>query len=217
MADEEEEKDRQLDAMLDAWLRSYSAADPRPGYETRLRAVVKVRIARVRRANWLMIAASAAAAVVLFGWMMLTRTRNTEANPDRVAVNQLGPSVPGRVVPEVKGTPVTVEPAIGFRAGDRGSKVGKSDESRLVLEMAEAARGTNMVFEHEKLYLTPEILPEPAATTPAADQDQDQTQVQADTPNLSIRDVGVASIESNAPIEIKDLAPPKSSNEKGSL
>ena len=212
----DEEKDRQLDAMLDSWLRSYSTADPRPGYETRLRASVKARIARARRANWLTIAASAAA-IALFAWMMLTITRNTGANHEQVAVNQFAPSVSATGAPEVTATPAAVKPALSFRAGNRKFKVGKSVESRLVLQMAQAAHGTDMVFEHEKLYLTPEILPEPAAATPAADQDQGQTQVQAATPSVSIRDVGVASIESNAPIEIKDLAPPKSSNEKGSL
>src|SRR6516225_3759081 len=80
-----EDRDWQLDAMLDSLLRSYSAAEPRPGFETRLRAVVGEHAARTRRTSWMMIAASAAA-VVLFAWIMI-------ANPHKSRTRVAGPTV----------------------------------------------------------------------------------------------------------------------------
>jgi hypothetical protein len=207
MADEE--KDWQLDTLLDSLLRSYSAADPRPGFETRLRAVVGAQITRVRRTNWLMLAASAAA-VVLFAWIMIAKTHTAKvALPSPVAVAKPAPNpvkLEGTTVPHV------TRPAARPPAEDRYAKARARSRSQLVLQMVESTEGSgSLLFEHEKLYLTAEKPLE--AETAAAPVPEQETQA----PAVTIKAIGVASIESNAPIEIKDLAPPKSSSEKGSL
>ena len=45
----EDEKDRQLDVLLDSLLSAYSAAEPRSGLEIRIRARLQALAARRRR------------------------------------------------------------------------------------------------------------------------------------------------------------------------
>jgi hypothetical protein len=207
MADHNEDKDWQLDALLDSLLRSYSAADPRPGFETRLRAVAAARATRVRRTNLLMLAASAAA-VVLFAWIMIAKTRPAQPTvPDHVAIRNPIPAPPA--VDAGTEPPVTKK-APNPLAGDRVAKVRRDPDSRIVLKIVEATRESrNVVFEREKLYLTPEALPESQAA-PAEP-------AQAQAPAITIQELGVAPIATSAPIEIKDISSPKSATEKGSL
>jgi hypothetical protein len=210
MADRIDEKDAQLDSTLDALLRSYSAADPRPGYETRLRAVVSSRAASPWRASWLVGAASAAA-VIAFAWIMIATTHTAKSVPDVVVAEKPVPPAP-----DAQARPVSLPPRKpGKPAADAGfAKVRKDNDSRIVLQLVEAAHGKDsVVFEREKLYLTPETLPEPEAVPVA----QAQAQAEGRAPAVSIQAIGVAPVESSAPIEIKDIGSPKSGSEKGSL
>lgn len=200
-----------IDALLDSLLRSYSAADPRPGFETRLRAVVSEQATRVRRTNWLMLAASAAA-VALFAWMMI-------ANPHKTKTNVAGATVARGSVSVSTNSAGTIAihqtaPLKNRRSPER-QKISSDKANRLVLQMVAATQGSgSLVFEHEKLYLTPEKPSETETETSAAPEQETQAPA---AQAVSIKSIGVASMESNAPIEIKDLAPPKSSMEKGSL
>lgn len=206
-----EDKDWHLEAMLDSLLRSYSAAEPRPGFETRLRAVVAGQATRARRPNWWMLAASAAA-LVLFAWIMIT-------NPHKVKTRVDGPAVAHIASPTDSGTKVVIHvtaPARGRRTLEPGANRRSSKANQIVLQMVASTEGSrSLVFEHEKLYLTPEAPAETEAETAAAPAPARTEDAQA--PAVSIKSIGVASIESSAPVEIKDLAPPKGSTEKGSL
>lgn len=204
-----EDKDWQLDAMLDSLLRSYSAAEPRPGFETRLRAVVGEQATRVRRPHWLVLAASAAA-LAAFAWMML-------ATPHKTKTTVVGPAVAhdSSSAATNPGSKIVIHltaPPKARRSPERSANIRSDKANRIVLQMVAATQGSgSVIFEQEKLYLSPERSLEPAAA-PAPEEE-----AQAPAPAVSIKSIGVASIESSAPIEIKDLAPPKSSNEKGSL
>lgn len=207
MADKE--KDRRMDDLLDSLLSSYSAADPRPGYETRLHAVVTARATRVRRMNLRILAASAAV-LVLVAWIMLAKMRTEKTDRAPAVAREMAPApANGNSIPAVRVIRQPSRPA----GGARSTKVRSYSDSRLVLEMAEATHGSrSLVFEREKLYLTPTAPPEPEAAPAAVPAEQ------AQAPGIDIQNVGVAPIAGNAPIEIKDLAPPpKSATEKGSL
>lgn len=73
MADSEKEK--QLDELLDSCLSSYSAVEPRPGYETRMQAVLREQLAKehghIWRSFWIVGAAAAVGAVVVFIFLSL--------------------------------------------------------------------------------------------------------------------------------------------------
>jgi len=202
-----EDKDWQLDAMLDSLLRSYSAAEPRPGFETRLRAVVGEQAARTRRTSWLMIAASAAA-LVLFAWTLI-------ANPHKSRTRVAGSAVAQNLTTADSGQKVVshvTSPAKNQRTLQPTANRRSDKTNQIVLQMVASTEGNrSLVFEHEKLYLTPETPAETETTAEAAPSSSQTEDGQA--PAVSIKSIGVASIESNAPIEIKDLAPPK----KGSL
>lgn len=68
----ENQKDRELDALLDSLLASYSAVEPRSGLESRIRARLQAHAAGPRRATMMVFAISAAAllaaAVLVSPW-----------------------------------------------------------------------------------------------------------------------------------------------------
>jgi hypothetical protein len=205
-----EDKNWELDAVLDSLLHSYSKAEPRPGFETRLRAVVGEQATRVRRPRWLMLAASAAA-LAAFAWMMI-------ATPHKTKTSVAGPEVAhdsssAATNPDSKIVIQLTAPSKARRSPERSANMRSDKANRIVLQMAAATQGSgSVIFEQEKLYLSPEKPLETAAAAAPEEETQAST-----APAVSIKSIGVASIESNAPIEIKDLALPKSSNEKGSL
>lgn len=96
MADQE--KDRQLDQLLDSALAQYSAVEPRPGLETRILArIADSRSAASTRAGvlrwlWTGAAAAALAAIILFSFFSRPATRSrqlpntvqTQPQPQRV-------------------------------------------------------------------------------------------------------------------------------------
>jgi hypothetical protein len=191
----EHEKDRQLNALLDSFLSTYSAVEPRAGLDTRIRAGLRVRAARRRRRSVLILAVTAAA-VILAALIASLDTRQPSI-PDHVVAHKSSPdpvSVHAGTVtlsPQKTGSQIAV---------DRRAKVRNSTNSLVLLQAANALHGADsMVFEQEKLYLSPAPQPEPE---PAIEP-------QAPAPTISIRDLGVQTIE------IKDLPSAKGMDSKG--
>ena len=69
----EDERDRQLDVLLDSLLSSYSAAQPRPGLERRIRRQIEARNAQWRRWTLGFAAVPVAVALVMFAQMHVVR------------------------------------------------------------------------------------------------------------------------------------------------
>lgn len=192
----EDEKDRQLDALLDSLLSAYSAAEPRSGLEIRIRARLQARAAQQRR-RWVLLFAASVTIVVLAVWM--TRARMMQPRvPDHVVVQEHSPElVPGA------GT-VSSSPQKATRpfAAARRSGAARRSNSQILLQVADALHRTdNVVFEREKLYLAPTPQPEPE---PVIEQ-------QPSAPRINIQDLGVQTIE------IKELPSAKGIDSKGTL
>ena len=188
----EDEKDRQLDAMLDSLLSVYSAVEPRPGLDVRIRAGLKAH-ARQRRRQWLLVFAASAAVVILAALIARTRMAQ-EGVPNHVAVQKSLPdSMPGPALTVASEPHKVTRPVADKRRG----KARISPDSRILLQAVNAfPQADNTVFEHEKLYLSPAPQAEPE---PAREE-------HASTPNISIQNLGVR------PIEIKDLTSAKDMN-----
>jgi hypothetical protein len=196
----EDEKERQLEAMLDSLLSTYSAAEPRPGLETRLRAVIKAQAVKGRR-TWMLALAVAAAVVVV---AMLAQLRSPR------------PSVHGNVVTSQDrpqrhpGAVLVLEPIPPFRSAkvrrtvNRGPRpiAPAADDNQLLLRVVNAMPSAdNLIIAHERLYLkpTPQPEPEPALESPTS------------ALSVSIQDLDVQSIE------IKELTSANSADSKGNL
>jgi hypothetical protein len=188
----EPENEKRVDDLLDSLLSEYSAAEPRPGLEMRIRAGLKAH-ARQRRRQWALVFAGSAALVILA--VLIARTRRPqETAPSRVAVQKTSP--------EPAPIPINaVEPA-PHRAGstttdERRARLRNRPDSRILLQVANAMpQPDNMIFAHEKLYLSP---------TPQPEQ-QPAVEEHASAPDISIQHLGVR------PIEIKDLTSAKDMN-----
>ncbi len=192
----EEEKDRQLDALLDSLLSDYSAAEPRPGLDLRIRAGLRAHAAHQRR-RWLLIFATSAAVAALLVAVTTVRTSKTSV-PAKLAgsTTSAGPQAGARTTappPAAKRTPRF--------ANVRRARVSPATRNRLVLELANAMPEGNLVFEREKLYLSsePQRDPEPVS------------EPQTSAPSIEVKDLGVQTIE------IKDLPSVKSMDSKGNL
>lgn len=104
MADQEKDKQMQIDDMLDSLLANYSSAEPRPGLETRILA--NLRDAESREASrgwwgfkWLLAGAALAAAIV--AGVILLGGHNKEKAP--AVVHELpGPARPQPAQPQQK-------------------------------------------------------------------------------------------------------------------
>lgn len=181
----EDEKDSQLDAMLDSLLSGYSAVEPRPGLDIRIRAGLKAHAAR-RRRQWALVFAASAATVIIT--VLIARTRTVrEVVPNHVAVQRPSPDPAPRPAPTVASAPHKATSPV---ATEHHPKLRNRPDSRIVLQAIYALpQADNTVFAHEKLYLSPATQPEPE---PAREE-------HASAPNISIQHLGLH------PIEIKDL------------
>ncbi|HLW52613.1 MAG TPA: hypothetical protein VKW06_07195 [Candidatus Angelobacter sp.] len=185
------ERERQLDALLDSLLSIYSAAEPRPGLEMRIRARMTAHSAQ-HRWMWTLIFAASAAACSLTVWMVTARVQSP---------------VPTRQVVERK----TTQPVETIQAQKSRSAIASSgwvttgaqrksrNNTRALLQLAGAVHsGGDLVFQQAQSYAAP--------VTPEADAAE--TDQPASRDNISIQNLGVESIE------IKDLASAKG-DEKG--
>ncbi len=188
----EDEKGRQLDAMLDSFLSTYSAVEPRPGLEIRIRAGLKAHTAR-RRRQWALVFAASAATVVVAVLIARTRTPH-EVVPNHVAVQKSSPApAPGRPHTAASAPHKAPRPM----SSERHAKLRNSPDSRILLQALNALpQADNTIFAHEKLYLSPATQAEPE---PAREE-------HASAPNISIPHLGVR------PIEIKDISSAKDMN-----
>jgi hypothetical protein len=215
----DDNKDRQLDALLDSLLSAYSAAEPRSGLEIRVRAALRARAAQ-RRLGWMMVFAATTAAVVLAG--ALTRLHWWKSTvPDGVVHYQ---GAPGSGADPLAGA----RPPSRFPKATRwtqpvGHPSGVAESNQLLVQAANAMPPADKpVFEREKLYLAPgaqpqpEVVPEPPTSTPsiniqdlvpaAQPQPEAAPEVSVSAPKINIQDLGVPSIE------IKELPSVKSGN-----
>jgi hypothetical protein len=188
----EDEKDGQLDALLDSFLSDYSAVEPRPGLEIRIHAGLKAH-ARQRRRQWALVFAASAAMVILAVLIARTHTER-EVVPNHVAVQKSSPDTAPAPVHTVASAPRKTPHPV---APERHAKLRNSPDSRILLQALNALpQADNTVFVHEKLYLSPATQPEPE---PAREE-------RASAPNISIQHLEVR------PIEIKDLSSAKDMN-----
>jgi hypothetical protein len=188
----EGEKDRQLDAILDSLLSGYSAVEPRPGLDIRIRAGLKAH-AQQRSRQWALVFATSAAIAIMAALIARTRTPH-EIVPNHVVVQKTLPATTPGPAHAVASSP---HKAPGPVAVKRHAKLGDSPDSRILLQALNALpQADNTIFVHEKLYLSPATQPEPE---PARVE-------QASAPNISIQHLGVR------PIEIKDLSSAKDMN-----
>jgi hypothetical protein len=187
----EKENDKRVDDLLDSLLSEYSAAEPRPGLEMRIRAGLKTH-ARQRRRQWALVFAASAALVILAALIARTR-RPQETAPSRVAVQKTSP----KPAPRSRNA---VEPA-PHRAGsttthERRARLRKRPDSRILLQANAMLQAENMIFAHEKLYLS----------APPQPEQQPGAEERTSAPDISIQHLGVR------PIEIKDLTSAKDMN-----
>jgi hypothetical protein len=181
--------DQQLDELLDSLLSDYGAVEPRPGLEMRIRATLRARAAQQRR-RWMVVFAASAAIVVL-GVSIAGTLLLRPAAPRNVVVQKPSPEpVPvsaGTVppLPRQKTTEVT---------HPRQAKLGEQSNTPILLQIANAIPAEdNLVFEHQKLYLTA-----------APQQEQEPVEEpQPSAPNVSIQHLDAR------PIEIKELSSAK--------
>jgi hypothetical protein len=187
----EPQNNQHMDDLLDSLLSEYSAAEPRPGLDHRIRAGLKARAGQQRR-QWILAFAATAAAVVLA--VLIAGTPAPQpAGPSRVAVQK---SLPDSAPVTTSTVPL---PRLRARhvADDRPPKLRNRPNNSILLQVANAMpRADNLIFAHEKLYLSP----------PPQPQQQPAAEEQASAPDITIQHLGVR------PIEIKDLTSAKDMN-----
>ena len=112
----EDEKDKQLDDLLDSLLSRYSSAEPRPGFETRILAQVKEATAPGKpwfwNLRWLAAGAAGAAVVAVIMFILFSRTA-TAPRPQPPIVNNRKVPSPSMMLPLVVVAPKAVrEPRV---------------------------------------------------------------------------------------------------------
>jgi hypothetical protein len=179
------------EAQLDSLLSAYSAVEPRPGLETRIRASLRARVEH-RRQQWMWTFAAAAAAIALIAFIGI-HTRPSSAPNYAIAPK---PS-PATSLAHSETSPAPA-PVVMVRLGvTRHAKPGKPNNSSLLLQMANASQGESaIVFQEAKLYISPE-------TQSAEVQEEPQPKVESPNaaPGISIQSLGTK------PVEMKDLVP----------
>jgi hypothetical protein len=194
MFDEQKDRLDHLDELLDSLLSGYSAAEPRPGLETRILANVRAQAAQRRRASIATLAA--AAAMLMIGLIVKPHPVKPIASPNVARQATLSISAGDHhktASPSRKET---------FPRNDTNRAMNNHAGNATMLQVAEAMRGKgSLLFDQQKLYLSvppqPEsdVAPEPSRTS---------------APNLAIPEVGVQ------PITVKELNL-ASEDEKGKL
>lgn len=191
----EDKRDRELDALLDSALADYSAAEPRPGLEIRLRAGLRAHAAR-RRRTWVLAFAAVGAVVLVIAMGGLHSSRPAAPHNDvaSIAPRPHSPraATPAPLSQRVKATPRSAP----------GRPAVSANRSQLLLQAINVMpSANNVVFEHEKSYLALAAQPEPEPAPPPTPS----------APAISIQDLGVQSIE------IKELPSGESNHSKGTL
>jgi hypothetical protein len=191
----EEGKDRHLDGLLDSLLSGYSAVEPRPGLELRIRAGLKAHAAQ-RQWGWRIVAAVSAVFAIVSA-VMTSAHRSKPAVSDHWAA-RITSADPGPRNAGVR-TGTRAKPALHVASRVVSPPKNPSNQRLLQLANAMPAAG-NLVFEQEKLYLSPEPqrLEEPASESETV-------------PSIKLQDLVAPAIE------IKDLPSVRNVDLKGSL
>jgi hypothetical protein len=192
----ETENDRKLDTMLDSLLAAYSAAEPRPGLELRLRAGLNAHAAR-RRSAWTLGIAVAAAVVLVAS---ITRLPSSKpAAPGNPFATTITPLHSG---PVLAGATIYPPQAPGMFVSHGQALARKKSASQLLLQLANSLpEAGDIVLKNERRYLVP-VMPE---------EPQPANSSETSAPNISIQDLGVQSIE------IKELPSATNADAKGNL
>jgi hypothetical protein len=181
MIDPEKDKQMQIDQMLDSMLANYSAAEPRPGLETRILANLQAAAGSKSSAGWwnfrwlwagMVTAAIIVAAVLISG-------RHRVEPPTNVVVKNTQPAPQPEIQPHVPTAPK--ETVRIYRPKPRATK--QPQNAALALSQRPAVFPTpTPLSEQEKLLLsyvagTPreEVIAESHPDEPPAVGDQDQT------------------------------------------
>jgi hypothetical protein len=190
----EDQKDLRLDSMLDSFLSTYVAAEPRPGLELRIRAALRARAQRRRRV-WIFMVAGAAAVLVMAAMMTQLRPSRPGAPANVAAV--ITPPPFTEDLPHTTAPPSSSWKVSRVAAGPRASKQA-SATNRVLLQAANVMTGDlgDPVFEQERLYIAPV---------------QQSAEMPTSAPSITIQDLGVESLE------IKELPSAKNTDSKGDL
>jgi hypothetical protein len=193
MADQEKDKQMQMDDMLDSLLAGYSSAEPRPGLETRIMATLRDAESReALRGGWNLkwVWAGAALAAVIVAGLLIGIKRHVAPAP-RTVVQTTQPAVRQPVIQH----PIVQQPAIqsSIPAAVGSERVihrhkdltpGPQQNVALALSQRPAVFPTpTPLSEQERLLLsyyshTPreEVIAQSHPDEPPAVGDQDQTQ-----------------------------------------
>jgi hypothetical protein len=198
----EDERDRQLDVLLDSLLSSYSAAQPRPGLERRIRRQIEARNAQWRRWTLGFAAVPVAVALVMFAQMHVVRLHRSRPVSSGNGVVSGPPEHSGAMF-MLETKPPFPSPVVSQSVTSRHRpSVPAGHRELLLLEAVNSMPSAdNLILEHEKLYLAPAPHPQPESV-PAPP---------TSAPSLTIRELGVESIE------IKELPTAQSADSKGNL
>lgn len=202
-----QDKDQHLDEMLDSLLASYSNEDPRPGMEMRIQATLEAHT-RQRRRNWILVFAGSVAVILLAVAITNERSTKQPINIQAGVPTPLPESVPGNTR-EVATKPRTAN--IQFVHQRREEPSMSEDRNRAILQMAEATQ-TNLPAD--------ESPSEPVKLPPAPVRRQNPEPAIAQLPPapvISVRDIGVPTMEIKELTPTKELNSAKDADEKGNL
>jgi hypothetical protein len=194
--------------MLDSLLASYSSAEPRPGMGTRIVATLEAH-ARQRRRNWVLVFAESVAVVLLA--VAITNARNpkqgvTVKNND--VPRQLPAVSPGNIGKIAPTTQTAIKPLVQRR---REIPDKNDANNQAILQMANLTQ----------LHLLADDSPsEPAPPYPTPVRRQNPEPAIAQLPPaavISVRDLGVPTMEIKELTPTKELTSAKDADEKGNL
>jgi len=201
MADQEKDKQMQMDQMLDSLLAGYSSAEPRPGLETRIMATLREGESREASRGWWnfkWVWAGAALAAVIVGGVLIGGKRHV-APPPNTVVHTTQPAVQQPVVQEPRlqqpNVQSSVPAAVGAERVIHRHKTlprGPQQDATLALSQRPAVFPTPApLSEQERLLLqyysrTPreEVIAQSHPDEPPVVGDQDQTEAIPDLTHI---------------------------------
>src|SRR5258708_30625617 len=191
MADQD--KDKQLDDLLESLLSRYSLAEPRPGLETRILATMEGH-ATQRQRRWLFVFAASVAAV-LFA-VLIANVRNVKQGiPDHMSTQKSPPESVPRTAKKGLTAPQATNNQLVHKHRETSAKSGAINVA--ILQMADVGHEGSSDDNPDAEPETPTLSPTPGQEIgPAIAQ-------LTSPPNMSIRGLGVRAIE------VKELNPAK--------
>jgi hypothetical protein len=188
----ENNKDHQMDALLDSLLSAYAAVEPRPGLEVRIRARLNAHSAR-RRTAW-MLALAVSAATVFLAALIATRQGRVVTPTE---------AVQHKATPEPSAVVAKQAPALPPRSASVRLKTARN-KTQALLQLTDAMHSSDaLIFQRAQSYVAP-------AQPHEASPEQQTAEQQPTGDKINVQNLGVESID------IKQLAP-SGNDEKGNL